>query len=94
MSTVAGTFTNASGLSAPLPYMVGNAKLTTVGVDASNTVKTQRSTNNGLTWIDVTTYNSEQSATVLTPAAGEQYRLACVALQAGKQIGYKLTRES
>ena len=45
-------------------------------------------------WTDVTTYNSEQNGTVITPASGEVYRLVAVAIQASHDIGYKLSRES
>lgn len=80
-------------LSGPLP--AGAMKLTTSGLDANNRIKTQRSDDNGQTWTDVTTYNADQAATAITDnAAGRQYRLALVAMQAGKTITYKLSKES
>lgn len=77
------------------PIQGGAMKLTLTGLDASNTVKTQRSDNNGISWTDVTTYNSDQAAVAVTDAtANRQYRLALVAMQAGKTITYKLSKES
>ena len=70
-------------------------KLTLAGsIDASNTCKTQKSVNNGLTWTDQTTYNSAQTLTQVTVAAGEQWRLALVAQQAGKSMDYELSIQS
>lgn len=91
---VQATFTSVGGISAVMDADQGSMKLTTVGVDVNNTVKTQKSTDNGASWVDVTTYNAEQTALVITPAAGEQYRLTNPLLQAGKQIQYKLSREN
>jgi len=69
-------------------------KLTTVGLDASNTIKTQKSTTNGSTWVDQTTYNSDQTATAITVAAGEQWRVIGVTQQAFKDIRFKLSMEN
>ena len=69
-------------------------KLTTVGLDANNTIKTQKSTNNGYTWADQTTYNADQTATPLVFADGEQWRLVHVAGQALKTISYELSAQS
>ena len=69
------------------------------GLDASNTVKLQKSSDNGITWADVTTYSSDQAKTVITESAtrNAQHRLLCLAKQAigtnGKDIKYKMTRE-
>ena len=54
-----------------IPSGFTTMKLTTVGLDASNTVKTQKSTNSGAAWADQTTYNSDQTATAVTVAHGE-----------------------
>ncbi len=63
-------------------------------IDASNTCKTQKSTDNGQTWADQTTYNSAQAAVAVTVAHGEQWRLVAVAAQALKAIDYTMSVES
>lgn len=75
------------------------------GLDASNTVKLQKSINNGYSWSDVTTYNSEQSNVQIVESAERVvgtneyaiYRLLCLAKEAlsanGKVIKYKMSRE-
>ena len=98
---VQGTF--ATGASAS----VGNAsdgllvhssittmRLTTTGLDASNTIKTQKRTTPGAAWSDVTTYNSDQTNTAVTVAAGEEWRVFQVTQQATKDVRYKLSLES
>lgn len=82
-----------------IPSGVTTARLTVPNnaistIDASNTVKTQRSLNNGVTWADQTTYNSAQSSTAITVAHGEQWRLSLVAQQAFKSMDYTLSCES
>lgn len=69
-------------------------KLTTVGIDGSNTIKTQKSTNSGTSWADQTTYNSDQTNTAITVAAGEQWRVVGITQQSTKDIRYKLSLES
>ena len=99
---VAGTFANggsvANGMrSEPLvvPFGATSMFLTLDGaIDASNTVKTRKSVDNGITWADQTTYNSAQAGTVVTVAHGEQWIVETVAGQAFKAIGYKLSCES
>jgi hypothetical protein len=98
---IAGTFASATGVLLGLtsdvlviPSTPPQARLTTVGLDASNTIKTQKSTNNGATWVDQVTYNSEQSNTAITVVHGEQWRVFLLAQQAGKQIQYSLGVES
>jgi len=101
-ATIAGTLVsgrsaNVGIATAPMvvPTNTISAKLTLGGaIDASNTCKTQKSTNNGLTWADQSTYNSAQAAVGVTVAAGEHWRIVSVAAQAIKQIDYKLTCES
>lgn len=86
-----------------IPSGVTSAKLTIPNdsthpvnstIDASNTVKTQKSTNGGQTWTDQTTYNSAQSATAITVAHGEVWRLVLVTQQAGKSMSYELSVQS
>ena len=78
-----------------IPTGVTSMKLTLAGaVDASNTVKTQKSSNGGQTWADQSTYNSAQNGTAVAVVAGERWRLALVASQALKAIDYSLSVES
>lgn len=77
-----------------VPTGVTSAKLTTVGLDGSNTVKTQKRTSPGGAWVDQTTYSSDQTNTAITVAAGEEWRLVQVTQQATKDVRYKLTCES
>jgi len=76
-----------------VPTGVTNMKLTLTGLDASNTVKTQKRTAGG-TFADQTTYNSNQSAVNVTVAAGEEWRVVCVTQQPIKEIQYTLSCES
>lgn len=108
MSTKQGTFTNIGNPSQAMPAPEAQSsnptfKLSTVGCDASNTIKSQKSINLGIfvgpapadsNWTDVTTYNSEQTNTVISPAVNETYRLVAVAMQAAHQIQWRMTRES
>lgn len=95
---VSGTFANGQSVGVGytsdtlvIPTNVTSMLLTLSGdIDASNTVKTQKSTNNGHTWADQTTYNSAQSAVAVTVAHGEQWRLITVAGQANKAINYRM----
>jgi hypothetical protein len=69
-------------------------KLTTVGCNASNTLKTQKTTTPGTAWVDQVTYNSEQTNTAIAVNPGEQWRLVNVAEQAVTDLRYKLSLES
>lgn len=69
-------------------------KLTTVGLDASNTIKTQKIVTPGTAWVDQVTYNSDQTNTAITVAAQEQWRVVGVTQQATKDIRFKLSLES
>ena len=77
-----------------MPSGSANLKLTTTGLDANNTVKTQKTTNSGYTWVDQVTYNADQAATVIAAVHGEQWRLVHVAGQALKRIDYAMSAES
>jgi hypothetical protein len=48
----------------------------------------------GGAWVDQTTYNSDQTNTAVTVAAGEEWRLVQVTQQAIKDVRYKLSCES
>lgn len=98
---IAGTFASASGVllgltSAQLviPSTPVQAKLNTTGLDASNTIKTQKSLDNGITWADQATFNADQVNTLIAVAHGEQWRIFLLAQQAGKQIQYSLGVEN
>lgn len=98
---IAGTFASASGVllgltSAQLviPSTPVQAKLNTVGLDASNTIKTQKSLDNGVSWADQATFNADQTNTLIAVAHGEQWRIFLLAQQAGKQIQYSLGVEN
>ena len=69
-------------------------KLTTVVLDASNTIKTQKATTPGTAWVDQTTYNSDQTNTPIVVAAQEQWRVIGVTQQAIKDIRFKLSLEN
>jgi hypothetical protein len=98
---VKGTFTNGSSvgpgeISAELliPSNYTSMKLSLGGtVDASNTAKTQMSTD-GQSFADQTTYNSAQTNTAITVAHGQRWRLVCVTQQALKAMDYTLSVES
>lgn len=77
-----------------IPTGTTSAKLTTVGLDGSNTIKSQKRTTPGGAWVDQTTYNSDQTATVVTVAAGEEWRLVQVTQQATKDVRYKFSCEN
>lgn len=90
----AGTITKKGGRSAEIASYSG-IKVFLEGCDANNTMKLQRSINNGQSWSDVATYTSNQNGTVVSESTiSAQHRLLNVLLQTGKQIGYKLTKES
>lgn len=100
-AVLAGTF--ATGASASvgnataglvIHSSVTTARLTTVGLDGSNTIKTQKRTTPGGAWADQTTYNSDQTNLAITVAAGEEWRLVQVSQQATKDVRYKLSLES
>ena len=102
MSNISGTFSggisvNIGNPSGPviIPTSTVQARLTLGGsIDANNAVKTQKSTNSGHTWADVTTYNSVQNAVAVAVVAGEHWRLVRVSAQTLKQVDYSFTCES
>ena len=77
-----------------IPSGATSMKLSTTGMDASNTAKTQKSTNGGQTWADQTTYNSNQTLAAVTVAHGEVWRIVSVAQQAMKVMDYTMSVES
>ena len=92
-----GTFTTGSS---PSPGAISDVcnintgrttmRVTLNGLDASNVVKTQKRTTPGAAFVDQTTYNSNQNATSVGVAVGEEYRLIVVAIQAIRDIRYVL----
>lgn len=95
---VAGTFSTGSAASSggtPSDVCVINAgrtqlKLTLTGLDASNSVKTQKRTAPGSPFVDQTTYTSNQNATPVSVTTGEEWRLITVAMQPIRDIRYAL----
>lgn len=77
-----------------VPSTPVQAKLNTIGLDANNTIKTQKSTDNGVTWADQTTYNADQTNTLVTVAHGEQWRIFQLAQQAFKTVQYSFGVEN
>lgn len=77
-----------------VPYGTTNIKLTTLGLDGSNTVKTQKRTTPGGAYVDQTTYSTDQTNTLIPVAAGEEWRLLTVTMQTMKDIRYRLSSES
>lgn len=83
---------NASGPIA-VPTGTTTMRLTLAGCDASNTCKTQMRTAGG-TWIDQTTYNTNQNNVAVTVAAGQEWRLVHLTAQAMHDLQYRLSCES
>lgn len=77
-----------------IPSTPVQAKLNTSGLDVNNTIKTQKSTDNGVTWVDQATFNSDQVNTLIAVAHGEQWRIFQLAQQAGKTVQYSLGVEN
>lgn len=77
-----------------VPSTPPQMKVTATGLDASNTVKTQKRTAPGGAYADVTTYNSDQAGTLVTVAHGEEWQLVLVTQQPFKTIAYKLSVEN
>jgi hypothetical protein len=91
--SVAVTSANQASDVLCVPTGMTSMKLTTTGLDGSNTLKTRKRTAGG-TFADQTTYNSDQSATVVTVAAGEEWQAVQVTQQATKDVRFKLSCES
>lgn len=77
-----------------IPTGLANLKLTLNGMDANNTAKTQKTTNNGHTWADQVTYNANQAAVNVAAVHGEQWRLVSVLQQAQKVMDYEMSAQS
>lgn len=95
-NVVSGTFSTGSnpvsGNASDVLGVTSNGvtmSLTITGLDASNTVKTQKRTAGGA-WSDQTTYTSNQTAKQVTVVGNEEWRLVGVTQQAYKDIQYKL----
>jgi hypothetical protein len=91
----AGAAVGLSSDTLDIPSGVSSIKLWATPLDASNTIKTQRSVNNGATWVDQTTYNANQNGTSIGVTPGHQWRLTPVNLStAGRCVDYRLSAES
>lgn len=103
-ATVSGTFAtgnNTAGLGdqqsgvLDMPSTAsGNIKLTTIGLDANNSIRLQKSLDNGSSWSTITDFNSDQTGTTQAANPGTQWRLVTVAMQADHTIQYTATVES
>ena len=97
-----GTFTTGSSASTGgvfsdvlvPPTGSSAAKLTIQGLDASNTVKTQKRTTPGGTFVDQVTYNANQTNVSVPVTASEEWRLALISAQPIRTIAFKLSCES
>lgn len=76
-----------------VPTGVTTMRLTTSGLNGSNTIRTQKRSAGGA-WVNQTTYNSDQNNVGITVAAGEEWRVQGITQQATKDIRYKLSCES
>lgn len=76
-----------------VPAGVVSAKLTTVGLDVNNTVKTQKRVAGGV-WADQVTYNADQTNAAIAVVAGEEWRIVQVTQQAIRDVRYKFSCES
>ena len=99
--SIAGTFATAqnavSGNASDVLVVhssITTMRLTLTGLDASNTVKTQKRTTPGAAFVDQTTYSSDQVSVAVTVAANEEWRVLGVTQQATKDIRYKMSLES
>lgn len=77
-----------------IPTGVTSMRLSTVGCNGSNTLRTERSTDNGATWAAQTTYNSEQTLASISVTENDQWRIASVVQQALRDLQYRLSVES
>lgn len=76
-----------------VPTGTTTMRLTTLGLDGSNQIKTRKRTAGGV-FADQTTYNSDQTNTAITAVAGEEWQVVQVLQQAIKDIRWKLSCES
>lgn len=91
-TSIASVGNNSDAIVVPTGFT--SMKLTTLGLDGSNTIKTQKVTAPGTAWVDQVTYNSDQTGTAITVANGEQWRLVQVSQGTFKDVRYKLSCES
>lgn len=102
---IAGTF-NAGPTAQPgalnqqsgvlmIPSGTTSAKLNmSGGLDGSNRMRTQKSTDNGVSWTNITTYSADQVNTAVTVAHGEHWRIMAVDCAANRSLYYKLSVEA
>jgi hypothetical protein len=76
-----------------VPTGVTTMRLTTLGLDGSNQIKTRKRTAGGV-FADQTTYSSDQTNVAVTVAAGEEWQVVQVLQQAIKDVRWKLSCES
>lgn len=97
----AGTFATGSvaasgnaGDTLIVPAGTTTMRVTLTGLDASNTVKTQKRAVPSAVFVDQTTYNSDQANVGVTVVANEEWRVIGVTQQAFRDIRFKLSVES
>jgi hypothetical protein len=76
-----------------VPSNVTTMRLTTLGLDGSNQIKTRKRTAGGV-FADQTTYNSDQTNVAVTVVPGEEWQVVQVLQQAIKDVRWKLSCES
>lgn len=70
-------------------------RVTTVGLGGGVNADLESSANNGASWSVASSYTTDQTNTLVTPAnAGLQYRLKLTANPSGKDVAVKLSQES
>lgn len=70
------------------------ASLSTVGLDANNRVRLQKSVDSGNTWTTISNLSGDVTNATNAAAGNTQWRLITVAMQANRTISYKLSAES
>lgn len=96
-SFTTGSTASTGGVASDVLNPPANAttmRLTLTGLDASNTVKTQKRTSPGGVFVDQTTYNSDQVAVSVPVTTSEEWRLMTISMQPIKTIAFKLSCES
>lgn len=96
-STIAGTFSTGSTASVGnvsdtcvIPSGVTTMRISTSGLDASNTVRTEKRTTPGGTFTAQTTYSTDQNSAAVTVAPGEEWRLFQLTQQPIRDVRYRL----
>ena len=92
-ASVAVTGVNNVSDTMVVPTGTTTARLTTTGLSGANQLKTQKRTA-GATYVDQTTYNSDQTNVAITVAAGEEWRIVQILQAVNTDVKYKFSCES